>query len=98
MDIWTKCRYKNTRVFDPLKSETYRALQEENMGYVDNRVHEVPQPVQTKVFQPNKMVRNSNLNGTTALFDQHLVLSNKTFLAAKPALSPEPSSPQPDGR
>ena len=39
-----------------MKSETFRAIQEDNMGYVDNRVHEVPQPVQTKVFQPNKMV------------------------------------------
>lgn len=49
--------YKDTRVFDPMKSETYRAIQEDNMGYRDHRAHEVPQPVQTKVFQPHQMVR-----------------------------------------
>uniref|UniRef100_A0A1L8DV65 Putative class e vacuolar protein-sorting machinery protein hse1 isoform x2 n=1 Tax=Nyssomyia neivai TaxID=330878 RepID=A0A1L8DV65_9DIPT len=42
--------YKRTVLFDPLKSETYRAIQEDN--YDVGNSHEVPQPVQTKVFQP----------------------------------------------
>uniref|UniRef100_A0A1B0CM00 Zasp-like motif domain-containing protein n=1 Tax=Lutzomyia longipalpis TaxID=7200 RepID=A0A1B0CM00_LUTLO len=42
--------YKRTVLFDPLKSETYRAIQEES--YDVGNAHEVPQPVQTKVFHP----------------------------------------------
>lgn len=52
------CSYKKTVVYDPLKSETYRAIQEDNMGYQDQRVHEQPQPVQTRVFHPNRMIPN----------------------------------------
>ncbi|GAB0090463.1 Z band alternatively spliced PDZ-motif protein 66, isoform E [Sergentomyia squamirostris] len=44
--------YKRTVLFDPLKSETYRAIQEENYDGGSNP-YEVPQPVQTKVFQPS---------------------------------------------
>ncbi|CRK96113.1 CLUMA_CG009547, isoform C [Clunio marinus] len=46
--------YKKTVVYDPLKSETYRALQESS--YTDDRVREVATPVQPKVFQPNRLV------------------------------------------
>jgi len=46
--------YKKTVVFDPLKSETYRALQESS--YEGERVQEVTAPAQTRVFQPNRMV------------------------------------------
>ncbi|XP_059613350.1 PDZ and LIM domain protein 3 isoform X3 [Phlebotomus argentipes] len=42
--------YKKTVLYDPLKSETYRAIQEDT--YDVGNPHEVPQPVQTKVFQP----------------------------------------------
>ncbi|XP_055700830.1 uncharacterized protein LOC129800462 isoform X10 [Phlebotomus papatasi] len=42
--------YKRTVLYDPLKSETYRAIQEET--YDVGNPHEVPQPVQTKVFHP----------------------------------------------
>ncbi|XP_037905222.1 uncharacterized protein LOC119647941 isoform X3 [Hermetia illucens] len=45
--------YKRTVVYDPSKSETYRAVQEEGYG---DRVTEIPVPVQTKVFHPNRMV------------------------------------------
>jgi len=47
--------YKNTVLFDPSKSETYKALQEDGYGYGD-RTQEVTVPVQTKVFHPNRMV------------------------------------------
>ncbi|KAG4077421.1 hypothetical protein HA402_002848 [Bradysia odoriphaga] len=49
--------YKKTVVFDPAKSETYRALQEDQYGYGE-RVQEVPIPVQTRVYQPgvNRLV------------------------------------------
>ncbi|XP_026328567.1 PDZ and LIM domain protein 3 isoform X7 [Hyposmocoma kahamanoa] len=45
--------HKPTMLYDPAKSETFRALQEEGLGDV---VQEVPTPVQTKVFTapPNK--------------------------------------------
>ena len=46
--------YKKTVVFDPLKSETYRALQENT--YSNEKVHEVASPAQTRVFKPNKVV------------------------------------------
>ncbi|KAH8259068.1 hypothetical protein KR038_002961, partial [Drosophila bunnanda] len=38
---------KPTVQYDPAKSETFRALQEDGLG---DSVHEVPTPVQTKVF------------------------------------------------
>ncbi|KAJ6640625.1 PDZ and LIM domain protein 1 [Pseudolycoriella hygida] len=49
--------YKKTVVFDPSKSDTYRALQEEQYGYGE-RVQEIPIPVQTRVYQPgvNRLV------------------------------------------
>lgn len=45
--------HKPTLLYDPAKSETFRALQEEGLGDV---VQEVPTPVQPKVFTapPNK--------------------------------------------
>lgn len=40
-----------------MKSETFRAIQEDNMGYQDHRAHQgAPQNVQTKVYQPKQMV------------------------------------------
>lgn len=48
------CSYKKTVVFDPLKSETYRALQEG--AYGNEKMHEVATPAQTRVFMPNKLV------------------------------------------
>lgn len=45
--------YKKTVVYDPLKSETYKALQESTYG---GPVQEVAQPAQPRVFQPNKLV------------------------------------------
>ncbi|KAJ8886345.1 hypothetical protein PR048_012556 [Dryococelus australis] len=39
--------------YDPAKSETYKALQEEELG---DTVHEVTVPVQPKVYTPNKPV------------------------------------------
>lgn len=41
-------RHKPTVLYDPAKSETYRALQEEGLG---DTLQEVPTPVQPKVFQ-----------------------------------------------
>lgn len=47
--------YKKTLVFDPLKSETYRALQEQ--GYPTGNYQELPVPaIQPKVFSPNRLV------------------------------------------
>lgn len=40
--------HKPTLLYDPAKSDTFRALQEEGLG---DLVHEVPVPVHTKVFQ-----------------------------------------------
>ncbi|XP_017479231.1 PREDICTED: LIM domain-binding protein 3 isoform X3 [Rhagoletis zephyria] len=49
-------RYKKTLHFDPSKSETYRAIQEEG-GYGNGYApQEVTVPVQPKVFQPNRLV------------------------------------------
>ncbi|KAM7359096.1 PDZ_signaling and DUF4749 domain-containing protein Zasp66 isoform 7-T7 [Cochliomyia hominivorax] len=47
--------YKKTVVYDPSKSETYRAIQEEGYGNADY-TQEVTVPVQTKVFHPNRLV------------------------------------------
>ena len=47
--------YKKTLVYDPSKSETYRAIQEEGYGNADY-TQEVTVPVQPKVFHPNRMV------------------------------------------
>jgi hypothetical protein len=46
--------YKKTVVYDPLKSETYRALQENTFCVEGAR--EITTPVQPKVFQPNRLV------------------------------------------
>jgi hypothetical protein len=46
--------YKPTVVYDPLKSETYRAIQENSFG--NERAHEVATPIQPRVFQPNRCV------------------------------------------
>lgn len=54
----TKChwieisRYKKTVVFDPAKSETYRALQDEQQ-YGGARVHEIPITVQHQTYNPH---------------------------------------------
>lgn len=44
-------RYKKTVVFDPSKSETYRAIQDEQ-GFGAPRVHEIPITVQHQTYQP----------------------------------------------
>lgn len=50
--------YKKTVVFDPCKSETYRALQE---GTGDG-LQEVPNPIQQKTFAPNRLVPGKKPN------------------------------------
>lgn len=45
-------RYKKTVVFDPSKSETYRALQDEQQ-YGGARVHEIPITVQHQTYNPH---------------------------------------------
>lgn len=42
-----------SKKFDPSLSETYKALQEEQIG---DHVQEVTVPVQPKVFTPNKVI------------------------------------------
>lgn len=73
--------YKKTVVYDPLKSETYRALQESS--YAHERVQEVAAPVQPRVFQPNRLVpgkvRHEVIDGT--------VLLDVVFLFAVPETS-----------
>lgn len=44
--------YKKTVVFDPCKSETYRALQEG----AGEGLQEVPNPIQPKTFHANRLV------------------------------------------
>ncbi|XP_070494843.1 PDZ and LIM domain protein 3 isoform X3 [Chironomus tepperi] len=46
--------YKKTVVYDPMKSETFKALQDST--YVDGKVHEVANPAQPRVFMPNRVV------------------------------------------
>lgn len=46
--------YKKTVVYDPMKSETFRAVQE-NL-YTNDKVQEVAAPVQPRVFMPNRLV------------------------------------------
>uniref|UniRef100_A0A1B6D4Y7 PDZ domain-containing protein n=1 Tax=Clastoptera arizonana TaxID=38151 RepID=A0A1B6D4Y7_9HEMI len=46
--------HKKTVVYDPAKSETYKALQEAELG---DTVQEVTTPVQTKVFSPAKVTQ-----------------------------------------
>lgn len=50
--------YKKTVVYDPLKSETYRFLQEQETSYAGQQgpVQEVTNPIQPRVFQPNRLV------------------------------------------
>ncbi|KAL9906318.1 uncharacterized protein LOC119638013 isoform X4 [Glossina fuscipes] len=47
--------YKKTVLYDPSKSETFKAIQEESYGNTDV-MQEVTVPVQPKVFHPNKLV------------------------------------------
>lgn len=49
-----KYSYKRTLVFDPSKSETFKALQED-YGY-GNNVHEIPINVQPKIYHHNRLV------------------------------------------
>ncbi|XP_073951160.1 PDZ and LIM domain protein 3-like isoform X4 [Choristoneura fumiferana] len=83
--------YKPTMLYDPAKSETFRALQEEGLGDI---VQEVPVPVETKVFtapptkkpaptpKPTKQPHmNGNSNGkqtsfVNALNEEHIQQSN----------------------
>ncbi|XP_054264459.1 uncharacterized protein LOC128987570 isoform X5 [Macrosteles quadrilineatus] len=44
--------YKKTVVYDPAKSETYKALKESEFG---DTVQEIPTPVEPKVFSPAKV-------------------------------------------
>ncbi|XP_034122058.1 uncharacterized protein LOC117579986 isoform X2 [Drosophila guanche] len=57
--IRTTVPYKKTVQYDPRNSETYRAIQEDG-GYSGNYGHAPPQevtiPVQTRVYQPNRLV------------------------------------------
>ncbi|XP_064541345.1 LIM domain-binding protein 3 isoform X5 [Drosophila montana] len=50
--------YKKTVVYDPRNSDTYRAIQEEGgySSYGQSSPQEVTIPVQTKVYQPNRLV------------------------------------------
>eukprot|EP00099_Drosophila_melanogaster_P003512 NP_001163382.1 Z band alternatively spliced PDZ-motif protein 66, isoform K [Drosophila melanogaster] len=50
--------YKKTVQYDPRNSETYRAIQEEGgySNYGQSSPQEVTIPVQTKVYQPNRLV------------------------------------------
>ncbi|XP_039293481.1 PDZ and LIM domain protein Zasp-like isoform X5 [Nilaparvata lugens] len=54
----TPSNLKKTVVYDPAKSETYKALKEDELGDV---IQEVSVPVQPKVFSPTKAV-NPKLN------------------------------------
>lgn len=51
--IGNNSRYKKTVVFDPAKSETYRALQDEQQVYGGARVHEIPITVQHQTYNPH---------------------------------------------
>lgn len=74
-------------LYDPAKSETFRALQEEGLGDV---VQEVPTPVQTKVFTaPANKVRygtcDSNVLTLIPMINNHFKLFSvkiKPFLRA----------------
>nr|XP_016934275.1 uncharacterized protein LOC108013117 isoform X15 [Drosophila suzukii] len=50
--------YKKTVQYDPRNSDTYRAIQEEGgySNYGQSSPQEVTIPVQTKVYQPNRLV------------------------------------------
>ncbi|XP_052872971.1 resuscitation-promoting factor RpfA isoform X2 [Anopheles cruzii] len=54
--------YKKTVVFDPCKSETYRALQEGGGG---EGLQEVPNPIQQKTFHANRLVPGKKPNAYT---------------------------------
>ncbi|KPU78168.1 uncharacterized protein Dana_GF24342, isoform N [Drosophila ananassae] len=57
--IRTTVPYKKTVVYDPRNSDTYRAIQEEGGSYSNygtSSPQEVTIPVQTKVYQPNRLV------------------------------------------
>ncbi|XP_043071562.1 LIM domain-binding protein 3 isoform X4 [Drosophila grimshawi] len=56
--IRTTVPYKKTLVYDPRNSETYRAIQEDGgySSYGHSSPQEVTIPVQTKVYQPNRLV------------------------------------------
>ncbi|XP_039963314.1 uncharacterized protein LOC126762434 isoform X8 [Bactrocera neohumeralis] len=56
--------YKKTLHFDPSKSETYRAIQEEGYGNGYAPPQEVTVPVQPKVFQPNRLVPGKKPSST----------------------------------
>ncbi|XP_011179625.1 uncharacterized protein LOC105210401 isoform X4 [Zeugodacus cucurbitae] len=56
--------YKKTLHFDPSKSETYRAIQEEGYGNTSYAPQEVTVPVQPKVFQPNRLVPGKKSSST----------------------------------
>ncbi|XP_058465903.1 uncharacterized protein LOC131439191 isoform X2 [Malaya genurostris] len=64
--------YKKTVVFDPSKSETYRALQEG----VGEGLQEVNTPIQQRTFQPNRLVPgkkpNANHPAPQPEFTQHV--------------------------
>lgn len=47
-----KNSYKKTVVFDPSRSETYRAVQDDHYG--GSTVHEIPIQVQGQTYQPNR--------------------------------------------
>ncbi|XP_017841836.1 uncharacterized protein LOC108599496 isoform X2 [Drosophila busckii] len=56
--IRTTVPYKKTVVYDPRNSDTYRAIQEEGgySSYGKSSPQEVNIPVQTQVYQPNRLV------------------------------------------
>jgi len=52
--------FKKNAVFDPAKSETYRALHEEQFG---SNVHEIPITVQHQTYQPNRLAPGKKPQG-----------------------------------
>lgn len=79
--------HKPTMVYDPAKSETFRALQEEGLGDV---VHEVPTPVTPKVFtaplnkkpapiprpKPEEKPKGKQSTFVNSLHEEHIQQSN----------------------
>lgn len=85
----TRSSSKAPVAYDPAKSETYRALQEEGLG---DAVQEVPTPVQTKVFtappnkkpvptpkptkQPDAKPKGKQTTFVSSLHEEHIQQSN----------------------
>lgn len=46
--------YKQTVVYDPSKSETFRAVQEAH--HLGDYIQEIPVPIQPKIYSPNRLI------------------------------------------